>query len=183
MHEHLTLVTSNTGKAGQLSKYLGIPLKHHQLDLVEIQSLNLKEVVKHKVLEAYKKLERPVLVDDTSVVINALGRLPGPFIKWFKHALGDQEICNLANFYSDNTAVASVGIGFYDGKILKIFIGIVKGSIAKHPGGGERGFGWDIIFIPKGYNKTRSDLNETDYDLTSPRRIALEKLKHFFNSL
>lgn len=177
----LTFITGNTGKASQLSKYLGIPVNHQKLDLDEIQSLNLEEVIEHKVKQAYLIIQKPVIVDDTSLTINCLGKLPGPFIKFFLKEMGGDNLCKIAHIFSDTTAVAEVAIGLFDGKNLSIFKGEIKGKISKKAKG-ERGFGWDCLFIPEGFDKTRAEMNEKDYNLTSPRRMALKKLERYLKN-
>ena len=82
-HKKITLITSHQGKADQVSKMLSYPVSHKSLELHEIQSLDPKEVIEHKVSEAFKLLKAPVLVEDTSIVIEEFGALPGPFIKYF----------------------------------------------------------------------------------------------------
>ena len=49
---------------------------HEKIDLDEIQSLDLREIVEHKVRQAYEKIKKPVLVEDTSLRFEALGKLP-----------------------------------------------------------------------------------------------------------
>lgn len=74
-------ITGNQKKADYLSKYLGHTIDHVKVDLDEIQSLDLKEVVRHKMRQAYEKVGRPVLVEDVSLEFSALGKLPGTFIR------------------------------------------------------------------------------------------------------
>lgn len=179
MTNALTFITGNAGKAAQLSKYLGLSVNHHKLDLVEVQSVELTEVVEHKVKEAYSILEKPVVVDDVSLSIHALGKLPGPFIKFFIAELGNDGICKL--IHGDRAATATVAIGYHDGGDVKIFLGEIQGTISESARG-EGGFGWDAIFIPDGYTQTRAEMNESDYDKTSPRKQALEKLEKFLSS-
>lgn len=63
---------------------------HEKIELDEIQSLNLDEVVTHKVKQAYEKAEKPVLVEDTSLIFLALGKLPGTFIRFFVQEIGHE---------------------------------------------------------------------------------------------
>lgn len=79
----ITFITGNQKKADYLARYLGFPIEHIKLDLDEIQSLELKEIVEHKVKKAYAKIKKPVIVEDASLEFTSLGRLPGPFIKFF----------------------------------------------------------------------------------------------------
>jgi XTP/dITP diphosphohydrolase len=91
--------------------------------------------------------------------------------------LGYPKIAKLAG---GSPAFARVGIGLYDGREVKLFFGITQGKISGRPKG-TNGFGWDVIFIPKGYSKTRAQLEGEDYDKTSPRKKALEKLEKYLN--
>lgn len=76
----ITLITGNLGKAEEVSRYIGFPVEHQQIDLEEIQSLDLEEIVKDKAVRAFEKIQSPVLVEDVSFVFHSLGGLPGPFI-------------------------------------------------------------------------------------------------------
>jgi len=172
----IIFITGNAAKAEQVGRHLNHPLTHQKLDLEEIQSLNLEEIIEHKTKEAFKKIHSPVLVEDTSLIFNALGRLPGPLIKWFLTELDNPGLCKILNVYDDRTALAEVCFGFYDGKKLKIFNGEMEGTIAESPRG-ERGFGWDPIFVPKGHTKTWGEMNIDEQKETSMRRIALNKLE------
>lgn len=176
----ITFITGNAAKAEQVGRHLDHPLAHQKIDLDEIQSLELEEIIVHKAKEAFKKIQSPVLVEDTSLVFNALGRLPGPLIKWFLTELDNQGLCKILDGYDDRTATAEVCFGFYDGKKLKTFNGRIEGSIAENSRG-ERGFGWDPIFIPKGSTKTWGEMDIAEQKETSMRRIALKKLEEFLN--
>ena len=72
----ITFITSNQHKADYLSRMLGLPLKHRAVDLTEIQSTSLEEVVEHKVRQAYAIAKCPVLVEDVALEFTALGGLP-----------------------------------------------------------------------------------------------------------
>ncbi len=176
-----TFVTSNASKAEQLSWHLGVELGHLDYDIPEIQSLSLLEVVEHKAKTAFEVVRGPVLVEDTSLVFHALGRLPGPLIKWFLKELGNEGLCNVLNQYPDRSATATVLFGYYDGNKLSTFAGQTKGTISKDPLGQE-GFGWDPIFIPEGYIKTWGQMSKHEQKDSSIRRVALTKLELFLKS-
>lgn len=161
MHK-ITFITGNIHKANMLQEAIGLKLSHHSLDLTEIQSLDLEEIIIHKVREAFRQLNSPVLVHDTALYFKAWGHLPGPFIKWFLETVGNEGMCQMLDNFTDRSAVAVVNIGYYDGKDLKVFKADLKGKIADKPAG-TGGFGWDPIFIPDGFENTRSELSQTDY--------------------
>ena len=181
MIKNPTFITSNFFKSKQLSWHLGIELDHVAFDAPEIQSLSLAEVVEYKAKSAFKVVDGPVLVEDTSLVFHAIGQLPGPLIKWFFKELGNQGLCRLLDNYNDRSATATVLFGYYDGQKLVTFSGESTGSIAKSPKGKE-GFGWDPIFIPKGHDKTWGEMSKKEQAETSIRRIALKKLEKYLHS-
>ncbi len=177
----LTFITSNESKVAQVKQYLDIPLQHRAIDLPEIQSLDLHEVVTAKAKAAFEIIQTPVLVEDTSLEFLALGTLPGPFIRWFMAELGVNGLCRLLDAYDNRTARASVCFGLYDGNDIHFFESEVAGSIAKTPRGGN-GFGWDPIFIPEGQDKTWAEMTSEEQLATAVRRPALQKLELFLNN-
>jgi non-canonical purine NTP pyrophosphatase (RdgB/HAM1 family) len=179
---NLTFITGNPKKAEQVSKYLDYPVTHHKLDLPEIQTLDIEELVAYKAKEAFTRLQTPVLIEDNWLVFNAFGKLPGPFVKWFLQEIGTQGLCDLLEKFEDWSAKAIVLFGLYDGKELKTFLGEIDGEVVKEPRG-DNGFGWDPIFVPIGYNQTRGQMNEEDYDKTSPRNLALQKLLKYLKQV
>ncbi|HRH32803.1 MAG TPA: non-canonical purine NTP pyrophosphatase [bacterium] len=176
----ITFITGNQYKADYLAKYLGLPVKHVKLDLDEIQSLDLKEIVEHKVRQAFDKLKMPVIVEDVSLEFEALGSLPGPFIKFFVENVPFEIICNMVNGQS-RKATARCVFGYYDGEHLELFEGKLNGEIALAPAG-ENGFGWDRVFIPEGYSVTRAELNEEDNKKTYTQIKPFQKIKDFLTS-
>ena len=93
--ETITFITGNSGKVNLLRQYLDFPVVHTSIDLIEVQSLDLATIVEHKAKEAYRQVGGPVLVEDTSLRFYALGRLPGPLIKWFLAELSNDGLCRL----------------------------------------------------------------------------------------
>jgi non-canonical purine NTP pyrophosphatase (RdgB/HAM1 family) len=178
----ITFITGNQHKADFLAKWLGHPVKHHKLDLDELQTLDLHKVVEHKVRQAYHVLKKPVLVEDASLTFTAMGRLPGTFIKWFIEEIGYDGLLALANSLPSQEAVGKVCYGYYDGKEVRLFDGEMHGRIAKESRG-TGGFGFDPIFIHDGYDITRGEMDEATHAKLSYRTDALKKLKPFLDSL
>ncbi len=177
MIPEITFITSNENKLKQVQQFLPLTLKHKAIPLPEIQSLQLSEVIRSKTKEAFSILKSPVLVEDVSLVIHSLGRLPGPLIKWFLQELGEG-ICGLISPYEDKSAYAEVCYGFHDGASVHLFSGTVQGSISQKAEG-SNGFGWDRFFIPNGYTITRGQMNDSDFEATSPRKSALKKFEKY----
>ena len=92
--------------------------------------------------------------------------------------LDNAGLAKLLDGYTSRECTASVCFAFFDGETLKMFEGACKGIIAHEPRG-ERGFGWDPIFIPDGHKKTWGEMTPEEQSKTSMRRIALKKLEEF----
>lgn len=136
----ITFITGNQNKADYLSRYLGFSVKHRKVDLLEVQSLDLRAVVEHKAKQAFNEVNSSVLVNDVSLEFKALGRLPGTFIRFYVDEVPLETICRTLDGLS-REAVAKCVIGYYDGTTLQLFEGNLPGVIAEHPEG-ENGFGW-----------------------------------------
>ena len=178
---NVTFITGNQNKADYLSKYLGHPVDHVKLNLDEIQSMDLNEIVEHKVRQAYELIKKPVIVEDVALEFDALGRLPGPFIKFFVEKVPFEVICSMISKGLTRKATARCVFGYFDGKDLKLFEGSLDGEIAEQPSG-NNGYGWDRIFIPQGYNVTRASLDEEDDQKTYLKIKPFAKLKKYLES-
>lgn len=177
---NLIFITGNAGKAKYLSDYFHAPVKHKKLDLVEIQSLDLKEIVEDKAKRAYELVKSPVIVEDVSLTFLGLKKLPGPLIKWFLETLGNDGLINLVNSLDTRSALAEVEFAYCDENGVRTFGASIEGSISDTVRG-EMGFGWDPIFIPNGYSKTWAEMTDDEKHATSMRKIALNKLKEFLD--
>ncbi|HUS26282.1 MAG TPA: non-canonical purine NTP pyrophosphatase [Nevskiaceae bacterium] len=184
----ITFITGNQGKANYLAKWLGIPMSHKKLDLDEIQSLDLQEVVEHKVRQAYGRMQSPVLVEDVALTFTAMGRLPGTLIKWFLEELDVDGLCKLADGLQHRNAEAAIMYALFDGKALHTFEAMVPGTIAATPQDVHRdnswagSRSWNSIFIPQGATKTYAAMSDDELKPFSHRAQAIEKLKSYLQS-
>ena len=175
----LVVVTSSKDKLAEINQILGTNHKVSALDIPEIQSLDLDEILRHKAKEAYRKIKKPVLVEDINLEIHTLKGLPGPFIKFFLSTLGTEGTVKLlGNAKTDTTVTA--GVAIYDGNSLKIFKGTVYGTLSSK-NRGKYGFGFDKIFIPEGYTKTLGEMPPNLKNQISHRALALKKVKQYLS--
>lgn len=61
-----------------------VDLRLLNVDLPEIQEINTEAIAKNKAIQAAQLANGPCVVEDTSLAFNALGGMPGPFIKFFQ---------------------------------------------------------------------------------------------------
>jgi non-canonical purine NTP pyrophosphatase (RdgB/HAM1 family) len=154
-------------------------VEQFELDLTEIQEIDAHKVISTKLFESQAALKehKQVIVEDTSLYLDALNGLPGPLIKWFMKTVGNEGLYKIASAFGNFGAEAKTIIGYTDGKKVDFFEGVIKGSIVEPRG--ETTFGWDPIFIPEGYTKTFAEMSPDEKNAISMRKIAAEKLKTY----
>lgn len=179
----ITFITGNENKVKTLQKFLGHPVDHKKVNLDELQSLDLREIVEHKVKQAHELIKSPVLVEGISFEINVSGHLTGPFIKWFIDEVGFEKLCRLADADEARRAVTKVCYGYYDGRRLEFFEGELTGSMPEHPRGSD-GFGWNCVFIPEGQSKTNAEMNDKEMGKYSLRATTVyPQLRKFLETV
>lgn len=161
----VTFLTGNQHKADYFSRQMGVPIPHQKIELEEIQSLDLHEIVKHKLLQAFEVVKAPVLVEDVSLEYTALNGLPGPFIRWFTDVGSPEACCRMLDGYSDRSATIYCTFGYYDGKRMEFFDSSMPGKISEKPAG-ENGFGFDSFFIMDGHTETRAEMPQDEVERT-----------------
>ncbi|MCL2586926.1 MAG: non-canonical purine NTP pyrophosphatase [Firmicutes bacterium] len=173
----LVFVTGNQHKAEMASKMLGVAVGYQKVDVPEIQSLDLREIIEFKLREAYKITGKTVIVEDVSSEFSELGRLPGTLVKFFVDEMGVEKMCGLIG--SNRKAVVKCILGWTDGKDVQFFEGRLDGQIADQPRG-KGGFGFDKIFVPNGFGgKTAAELTDEEYDEYYSQTKRFDKMKEF----
>ena len=178
------LITSNHHKLKEFEiglKRAGILVKQIKMKLVEPQANTLEEVAKFKARQAYEKIKKPVLVEDSGLFIHALNGFPGVYSSYVFKTIGNEGILKLMEGKENREAtfksVVALALGKND---IKLFVGECNGMISEKARG-KAGFGFDPIFIPAGHDKTFAE----DYEMKnklSHRKQAIQKLVEFLKS-
>lgn len=179
MIEKILFATTNEGKIREAISILNITVEPIKIELDEIQSLNFKEVIEHKARQAFEKMGHPVLVEDSGIIFDGLGQLPGVFTKWFLVSLKNEGMVKLLDGFENKKATAISYVGYYDGKNMIIEYGETAGKVVLPRGGS--GFGWDPIFEPDGCNETFAEMNMDTKNQFSMRKLALTKFLESIN--
>src|SRR5687767_5300808 len=106
MTREIYFATSNLDKCRELHELLQIPVHRVAIDLQEIQSLDVREVVEAKARQAYLLAGKAVLVEDTGLSVRAWGGLPGPLVTWFIQTVGTDGLCRMMKDWTDREAMA-----------------------------------------------------------------------------
>ena len=180
----LVFITSNENKLREVIEILGekFPWKivAKKIDLPEFQG-EPDEISIEKCKIAAKKVNGPVIVEDTCLCFNALGGMPGPYIKWFLDKLKPKGLHRLLTGWEDKSAYALCTFAFSSGQPtdeIKLFRGKTDGTIVE-PRGPEN-FGWDPCFQPEGFDETYAEMNKEGKNKISHRGRSLHEMQKYF---
>jgi XTP/dITP diphosphohydrolase len=133
----------------------------------------------------YNKFNINCFSDDSGLFINALGGEPGVRSARYASEISDTEkninlvLKNLRGEEDRSAAFQTCICLIINGKI-SYFEGSVKGIITSKRLG-SRGFGYDPIFIPEGYERSFAQMSLEEKNKISHRSIATKKLVNFLN--
>jgi XTP/dITP diphosphohydrolase len=187
----LLLATRNAHKAREFAQILG-----SQFQISDLSGSNVPSVQetgdtfeKNAVLKSVTvSLGRHlfVIADDSGLEVDALDGAPGIYSARYagENASDDQNVEKLLReLAARNLAGAQRSARFRcvialsrEGKLLDTFEGIAEGAIVDLPQG-ERGFGYDPIFRPNGFDKTFGELPAEIKNRISHRAKAIAALR------
>lgn len=172
-------ITGSKNKFSEVQSILG-EVEQFDIDLLEIQEIDARELIKYKLREALNHKQENFIVEDTSLYLDCLNGLPGPLIKWFLKTIGNKGLYEITQKLGNNRAQAKTIIGYSNSNgEVNFFEGILNGEIVSPRG--ENGFGWDAIFKPDGHEKTFAQITSDEKNEISTRRSAVNKLKEFLD--
>ena len=132
----------------------------------------------------------PALADDSGIEVDALGGRPGPRSARFAGEEATDER-NLQELIRSLRGVPGGGrtaryrclavLAFPDGRDVHAE-GICEGALVSEPRG-DRGFGYDPIFVPEGWDRTMAELTDQEKDRISHRGRALRTLEESLQAL
>lgn len=188
--QKLLMATTNQGKVKELKKML----EDLPYEILTLKDLNdVKEPIENgytfkdnaliKASYYYHLFHIPTIADDSGISISYFLDLPGVhsarFLDHLDYPNKNQLILDIMKDVKNRKAYYSCVIAYVDDNHQMTFEGIMDGTIANSLEG-DNGFGYDPIFIPKGYQKTVASLSEKEKNEISHRGIALRKLVNYF---
>lgn len=170
------LVTGNAHKLDEARRLVGRGLAARGIDLPEIQSLDLAEILAAKAQAALEACPgETVVVEDVGLELDALDGFPGPLIKWMLETMGAAGLARLAHTLGADGATARCGLLLARGDERVYAEGVTVGRLLPSPRG-ERGFGWDPIFVPEGEERTYAEVPARRKDAIGHRGLAWRAL-------
>ena len=145
------------------------------LEIPEPQAIDPNIVVQEKLQFAKAHVEGPLLVEDTSLHLDALNGFPGALIKWMVGAIGAEGVARVAQQWGIVTATARTVIGFYSDQHGDVIVeGRIDGTIVSPRG---TGWGYDSVFMPNGSSQTFGEMSDTEKQRFSMRAMAAVALR------
>ncbi|WP_292490435.1 RdgB/HAM1 family non-canonical purine NTP pyrophosphatase [Methanoculleus sp. 10] len=171
----LAVVTSNANKAREAAAYFAgvLEVEHVALECPEFRHADIGEIARGKAEFAYGVLSRPLIVDDTGLFIDALGGFPGPCAAYVHDSIGNAGVLKLMEGVENRDARFETAIAFAREDGIRIFRGILLGTIVAPRGTG--GFGYDPIFACEG--RTLAEMPLPEKNRISHRTRALEAFR------
>lgn len=192
--EKLVIATHNPGKYREIQELLA-PLG---IDCVGAAELGLPEPeeigntfidnAELKAREAADLSGLPALADDSGLSVDALHGLPGIFsARWAEDEMGNRNFRRaMERVWRDVEAsgpeaghdahfACALAIAWPDNGQTESFDGRVDGTLVWPPRG-EKGFGYDPMFVPAGYDQTFGEIDPEEKHKISHRAMAFKKL-------
>lgn len=173
------MVTSNPNKAREVGEFFGgsPEICYVPLDIPELRSDNVIEISRQKAQYAFDRLLTPLIVDDTSLSIDALKGFPGPYAAYVLNSIGNEGVLKLMKDEKYRNAHFTTVISYADKGGVRDFPGTIHGRIITVPRG-SNGFGYDPIFEMEG--RTLAELPLEEKSRISHRALALTAFRNWF---
>lgn len=176
----IRFVTKNEHKAREVNTILadiGVSIIHAPLVIHEIQTEDIYDIVRDKVLKAFNEIGRNVFIEHTGLYIDSLKGFPGGLTQVFWDKLEADNFSEILGTIKNTALTARTVIAYCDAKKIHVFEGAIEGNISPEPRG-NRDFQWDCVFVPKGYSETFAELGEKKNEI-SMRKLAFDRFREF----
>ncbi len=190
----LVFATNNQHKLDEVRKISA----QHNIEIVSLAEINCHDDIPEtadtldgnalqKAQYIREKFGLDCFADDTGLEVEVLNNAPGVYSARYAGPGHDSE-ANMKKLLKEMEGKENRKARFrtviallLDGE-THLFEGIVEGSITTEKKG-EKGFGYDPVFVPQGYDKTFAELGNDVKNKISHRARAVEQLEAFLAQL
>ena len=165
---------------------LGLNDIHFSDEIVE--SANTYEgnaLIKAKTI--FEKTGIPCFADDSGLSVDSLGGAPGVYSARYagpekNDEANCQKLIDVLEHHNNRSAQFITVIAFVNEMGHYFFTGKIEGEII-HEKRGQNGFGYDPLFVPKGWTKTFAEVSKEDKNEISHRALAFKSFMKFLNNV
>lgn len=146
----------------------------------------LDENARAKAMYLFENYGFPCIADDTGLEVEALNGAPGIFSARYAGEPSNSEknvekLLREMDGKTNRNAQFRTVIAFVENGETCFFEGIIKGKIGTERKG-KKGFGYDPIFIPEGYEISFAEMESALKNEISHRALAIKKFEQFMMS-
>lgn len=188
----LVFASHNQNKVLEIQKIVGA-----KFEILSLNDISFREEIEEtgktffenaliKAEYVSRKYMKDCFADDSGLEVVALNNEPGVFSARYAGE-PKNDYSNIMMLLKKMEQIEDRRASFRTVIALKLqnqihyFEGLIHGEITRIPIG-ENGFGYDPIFIPKGYNKTFAEMTLDEKSSISHRALATKKLADFLVS-
>ena len=195
LKKQLLTATNNKDKVKEIIELL----KDLNIDVITLNDLNLNVDVEEdkdtlegnalkKAEEIWQHVQIPCSADDTGLFVHALNGAPGVFSSRYagenvSYSDNRRKLLNELDgvpLESRTAYFRTVVCYYYAKNKYELFDGVCAGKITLTERG-DKGFGYDAVFLPDGFENTFAELNREEKNRISHRAKAFEKLKAYLS--
>ncbi len=194
MTRQVLLATRNARKLAELQRILDGALGGGHIELVGLDSvphyeevpetgLTFRENALLKAREGAQRTGLPTVADDSGLVVDALGGMPGVFSARWSGRHGDDranlelvlaQLSDVADPQRTAAFVCTAALALPGGPVFSVD-GRMPGRLIREPRG-HNGFGYDPIFVADLRTRTNAELSDEEKDAISHRGQAFRAL-------
>ncbi|MDR6485886.1 XTP/dITP diphosphohydrolase [Chryseobacterium vietnamense] len=184
----LLVATHNEHKKEEIQQILGsdcvvkslTDYNIHEEIVEDGDSFHANALIKAKY--CFEKTRIPSLGDDSGLVVEALDGRPGIFSARYAgdhdFAKNIEKVLEEMQGIENRKAYFVTVLCYYDENGAQYFEGRVHGNLLTE-NKGFKGFGYDPIFVPEGYERTFAEMDPEDKNKISHRKQALDLFMDF----
>lgn len=188
----LIFATNNTHKLEEVQAIIGNKFILKSLadidctDDIPETGITFHENAQQKTDYLFNKYQVDCFGDDSGLEIDALNGEPGVYSARYSGTRDMEQNIDLVltrlEGKENRSARFKTVISLFLNKKQYFFEGVIEGRIIDTRKG-DKGFGYDPIFIPNGYDKTFAEMTAEEKNTISHRAIAVRKLADFLQEI
>jgi len=186
--KRIIFVSSNQNKAKEVSTLLtgkGIKCTTKKLEMRET-GRDQKKIAEMKARDAFRVLEKQVIVEDTGIYFSALKNFPGVLAKREFIKIGFNGLLKKIKGKTRSAKFVTI-VAYFDGVTMRTFTGTCFGRLTEEIdwiGYKKRPkFPYEAIFVPNGGIRRFSQMSRKEKAIYSHRAKAVYKFAHWFKRM